>query len=43
MALVSYAAIGAMPEPEDALMAFLHAAYGAGADAARWDRPALDW
>jgi hypothetical protein len=42
MALVSYAALRALPEPEEGLMAFLHAAYEAGADAARWDRAALD-
>lgn len=42
LALVSYAAIRAEPVPEEALMAFLNSAYAAGADAAGWDRAALD-
>jgi hypothetical protein len=42
LALVSWAEIRAAAEPEAALMAFLHSAYEAGANAAGWDRAALD-
>lgn len=42
LALTSYAALRAAPAPEEALMSFLNAAYAAGADAAGWDRSALD-
>jgi hypothetical protein len=42
LALVPYAAIRGASDPAAALMAFLHSAYAAGADAAGWDRAALD-
>ena len=37
-----YEALLAQPSPEDALMEFLESAYAAAADAAKWDRAALE-
>lgn len=37
-----YATMRDHPKPEDALLEFLKSAYGAGADAAKWDRAALE-
>jgi hypothetical protein len=42
LALLPYDAARAAPDPDEAVLAFLRAAYDAGASAARWDRVALD-
>jgi Family of unknown function (DUF5996) len=40
--ILRYDAVRTSLSPEDALMDFLESTYVAGADAARWDRPALE-
>ena len=40
--LLSYDAVRTAPDPEAALLAFLHGTYAAAADAATWDRAALE-
>ncbi|MEO7814027.1 MAG: DUF5996 family protein [Sphingomicrobium sp.] len=40
--VLPYAAVAAAPDPEAALMDFLHSTYAAAADLAQWDRPALE-
>ena len=40
--LLPYEAVRSAPDPEAALMAFLQSTYDAAADAAGWDRAALD-
>jgi hypothetical protein len=42
MALLSYEAVRHAPDPRAALLAFLDAAYDAGAITADWDREAFD-
>jgi hypothetical protein len=40
--LLPYAALRVLPDPESALMAFLQSTYAAAANAAKWDRAALE-
>ena len=40
--ILKYGDLGRAPNPDDALMAFLESTYDAAADAARWDRAALE-
>ncbi len=40
--ILPYAALRALPDPESALMAFLQSTYAAAANAANWDRAALE-
>ena len=40
--LFKYDAVLKEASPEDALMEFLESGYGAAADAAKWDRAALE-
>jgi hypothetical protein len=37
-----YDEVRASPSPDDAVMSFLETTYAAGADAAKWDRKALE-
>jgi hypothetical protein len=40
--ILKYDEVRAAEKPEDALMGFLQTTYAAGADAAKWDRQALE-
>ena len=40
--LFDYDAMRTGTKPDEALLAFLHSAYGAAADAAKWDRAGLE-
>jgi len=40
--LLPYEAVRTAPDPDAALLAFLHSTYNAAADLARWDRAALE-
>ena len=40
--ILKYEDLRRQPSPDEALMAFLESTYDAGADAAKWDRPALE-
>jgi hypothetical protein len=40
--ILRYDEVRASPSPDDAVMSFLETTYAAGADAAKWDRKALE-